>query len=125
MSRVNTYYRALILDIVLVIVFALLGTLSHHHTVTPGLLAQVAWPFLVGVVLAHLVLQAWKVEPTRLWPHAVFIVAITVATGMVLRTVTGAGTATAFIIVSIVVNTLFLVGWRVIALALGKRRRSQ
>lgn len=110
----RNYYRALGADASLVILFSVLGTLSHNGALTFANLARVAWPFLVGLVLAHLVLRAWRVEPWRLWPHGVFIVAITVVAAMLIRTLIGDGTALPFVLVSFGVNALFLLGWRAI-----------
>lgn len=120
----RNYYRALAADAVLVVLFSVLGTLSHNGALTLVNLARVAWPFLAGLVLAHLVLRAWRVEPWRLWPHGVFIVAITVVTAMLLRTLTGAGTALPFVLVSFAVNALFLLGWRVIAGLVTRRKQA-
>ena len=120
----RNYYRALGADALLVIVFSVLGTLSHNGALTIVNLARVAWPFLAGLVLAHLVLRAWRVEPWRLWPHGVFIVAITVVTAMLLRTLTGAGTALPFVLVSFAVNVLFLLGWRTIAGIIVRRKKA-
>ena len=120
----RNYYRALGADALLVIVFSVLGTLSHNGALTIVNLARVAWPFLAGLVLAHLVLRAWRVEPWRFWPHGVFIVAITVVTAMLLRTLTGAGTALPFVLVSFAVNALFLLGWRIIAGIIVRRKKA-
>ena len=52
----------------------------------------------------------------------VVIVLVTVALGMALRVVSGQGTAVAFIIVALSFLTLFLVGWRLVARRLLRRR---
>ena len=41
--------------------------------------------------------------------------------GMLLRTITGAGTARAFIVVACAVTAALLLGWRALALAVGRR----
>ncbi len=120
----RNYYRALGADALLVLLFSFLGTLSHNGALTLANLARVAWPFLVGLVLAHLVLRAWRVEPWRLWPHGVFIVAITVVAAMLIRTLVGDGTALPFVLVAFAVNALFLVGWRAIAGIVARRKRA-
>ena len=52
----------------------------------------------------------------------VVIVLVTVALGMVLRVVSGQGTAVAFILVALSFFTLFLVGWRMVARLVLRRR---
>lgn len=118
----KNYYFGVIADIVLVIVFATLGVASHYGVVTGPALARVAWPFLVALLVAHLILRTWKAAPWQLWPRGVFIVLITVVGAMVIRSLIGDGTDTAFVIVAFCVNTLFLLGWRALA-AFAHRRR--
>lgn len=78
-----------------------------------GVLAT-AWPFLVAAVLGWLLGRAWR-APLRLWPTGVIVWAVTVAGGMLLRSVSGEGTAVAFVIVATVTLALFLLGWRAVA----------
>ncbi|MGG5174219.1 DUF3054 domain-containing protein [Pseudarthrobacter sp. J1763] len=110
-----------IADAVLILLFAALGRSAHEHSETFFGIVATAWPFLLGAVLAWVVLGIWK-KPLRIWSNGVFLVVITVAVGMVLRVLTGAGTAVAFIIVALVSLAVFLLGHRAIALLILRLR---
>ncbi|QCX26243.1 DUF3054 domain-containing protein [Nocardioides jishulii] len=108
----------LALDAVLVVVFATLGARTHHDgAVGVSEVADVAWPFLVGLGLAHALRQVpWTpVSGVVVWIS-------TVAVGMALRIATGDGTALAFVLVATGFNLLTLVGWRLLALLVTRRR---
>ncbi len=88
---------AALLDVVVVLVFAAVGRASHgEQDAVTGVLA-VAWPFLAA--------RRWAGRPSRLrgrWPltvrwDGVVVWASTLVLGMVLRVVTGAGTAASFV----------------------------
>lgn len=114
-STANAMYPvAIATDAILVLLFAALGALSHYGKVDLFLLFQIAWPFLAGLVLAHMTLRYWKVDFAKVFPHALFLTAITVSSAMLIRTFLATGTATAFIVVAFAVNTIFLVGWRLL-----------
>lgn len=109
---------ALLLDAVLVVVFAVLGARTHHDgPLSLEAVSDVAWPFLIGLGIAHAFLQA---------PYAlrsgVIVWLSTVVVGMVLRQLTGDGTALAFVVVATLVNFVTLVGWRAVAALLARRR---
>lgn len=93
--------RALVpvLDTAVVVVFAALGRRTHEEGGALVGVAETAWPFLVGLLLGHLVVRGSVTLRAGL---AVW--ALTVAGGMVLRQLTGDGTALAFVVVA----TLFL-----------------
>ena len=113
---------ALLLDTVLVVAFAALGRASHDSDVFAGLW-QTAWPFLIGLAVGWLVTLAWRapLAPVR---TGLGIWAATVIGGMLLRAASGQGTALPFMIVATLTLLVLLVGWRVIA-ALVARRRSR
>lgn len=117
----KNYYLGVVADVILVIIFAALGVLSHDGALTAPTLVRVAWPFLVSLLVAHLILRTWTSQPWQLWPRGVFIVLITVVGAMAIRSLLGEGTDPAFVIVSFAVNTLFLLGWRLIARLLTRR----
>ena len=121
-SRSRTIALALVVDTVLVVAFAALGRASHDSDILGGLW-QTAWPFLVGLAVGWLVTLAWRapLEPVR---TGLGVWAATVIGGMLLRAASGQGTAVAFIIVATLTLLVLLVGWRVIA-ALVVRRRSR
>lgn len=116
------FLPALIVDALLVLVFAAIGRASHQEDPAGFLLT--AWPFLVALVVGHLLALLLPGRPRRpwslLWGAVVWIV--TVAGGMLVRVLSGDTAETPFIIVAAVVLAVFLLGWRGIA-ALVRRLR--
>jgi hypothetical protein len=101
------------IDVVLVVVFAVVGRASHGEALNLGGVLATGWPFLVGCligsVLGCLVLRlSWLREGLLVW-------AITVVVGLLLRGITGGGLAMGFLIVATIVLAVFLIGWRMIA----------
>lgn len=109
-------------DVVLVVVFAVIGRASHQEDVSMGGVALTAWPFLVGLVAGWLVSLGWRapLAPVR---TGLGVWALTLSGGMLLRAVSGQGVQVAFVIVAAIVLLLFLVGWRTIAALAGRARR--
>lgn len=113
----RTVLYALIADLLLVVAFAALGRASHNDPVLgeAGLgLAHTAWPFVVALGVGWIVTLAYR-KPLAPLRTGVPLWVITVAGGMLLRAVSGQGTAVAFIIVATLTLLLLLVGWRVVA----------
>jgi len=111
---------AVILDCCCVLVFVIIGRASHTRGEGLAGIASTAWPFLAGLAGGWLAARAWR-QPLRLWPAGVGAWLGAVALGMVLRVVSGQGTALAFIGVALAFLGLFLLGWRLLA---GALRRS-
>jgi hypothetical protein len=111
---------AVILDCCCVLVFVIIGRASHTRGEGLAGIASTAWPFLAGLAGGWLAARAWR-QPFRLWPAGVGAWLGAVALGMVLRVVSGQGTALAFIGVALAFLGLFLLGWRLLA---GALRRS-
>lgn len=112
----RTLIVASITDAVLVIVFAALGRMSHYGGVFGeyGLgLATTAWPFLAALAFGWFVTLAWR-APLAPLRTGIPLWAITVAGGMLLRALSGQGTALPFVIVATLTLLLLLVGWRVV-----------
>lgn len=118
---------AVALDAVLVVVFAVLGARTHHDgALTPGAVADVAWPFLAGLAVAYaLLVGLGRVgegragvgrNPAGLVPGVGVWLTVLVV-GMVLRRLTGDGTALAFVLVATGFTLATLLGWRLLALA--------
>ncbi len=105
---------AVLLDVCCVLVFVIIGRASHTKGETLGGIASTAWPFLAGLALGWILSRAWR-RPLALRPAGMVVWLVTVALGMVLRVVSGQGTAVAFIIVALAVLGLFLLGWRLLA----------
>ena len=105
---------AVILDCCCVLVFVIIGRASHVQGESPAAIASTAWPFLAGLAGGWLAGRAWR-RPYPLWPAGVGAWLGTVAVGMLLRVVSGQGTAPAFIGVALGFLGLFLLGWRLLA----------
>ncbi len=112
----------LALDLLAVLVFAAVGRRSHGEDVA-GLLVTF-WPFAVGTLVGHAVVRLVSRAPGSSVGGAVVVVS-TVAVGMVLRVLTGAGTAVTFVVVATVVLSAFLLGWRAVAGLVGRRGRGR
>ncbi|MEW1953574.1 DUF3054 domain-containing protein [Terrabacter sp. NPDC080008] len=128
MSRVPWWRRpavALLLDVVLVLVFAGIGRASHDEAGPVVGAALTAWPFLVGTGLGWLVVRArrgaWPVEVAP----GVTVWFATVLVGMLLRRAVGLGTAVSFVVVASVVLALFLLGWRALGAYAARRVRAR
>lgn len=109
------FLPALLVDAVLVLIFAVIGRASHGEDPIGFLLT--AWPFLVALVIGHALAALVPMRPRRPWSlgWGVIAWAVTVAGGMLLRIATGDTAETPFIIVAGIVLLLFLVGWRLVA----------
>ena len=105
---------AVILDCCCVLVFVVIGRASHTKGESLAGVASTAWPFLAGLAGGWLAARAWR-QPFRLWPAGVGAWLGAAALGMVLRVVSGQGTALAFIVVALAFLGLFLLGWRLLA----------
>ncbi len=119
-GRTLTAATAFATDVACVLVFAAAGRRSHDEGVTLGGVVQTAWPFIVGAGLGWLLSRGWR-APRALLPTGVAVWLSAVVFGMLLRTITGAGTARAFIVVACAVTAALLLGWRALALAVGRR----
>ncbi|RNE67413.1 DUF3054 domain-containing protein [Cryobacterium tepidiphilum] len=109
-------------DVVLVLVFVLIGRGSHDEGLTLAGTASTAWPFIVGLAVGWVAMRAWRYPLCLRWTGVGIWVA-TVVVGMLLRALTGQGTAVSFVIVATIVLGVFLLGWRGIALLVRRRRR--
>jgi peptidoglycan/LPS O-acetylase OafA/YrhL len=101
-----------VLDICFVLAFVIIGRAAHTKGEALAGIASTAWPFLAGLAIGWLAARAWR-RPAELLPAGVSAWLCAVAFGMVLRVVSGQGTAFAFILVALAFLGLFLLGWRV------------
>jgi hypothetical protein len=104
---------ALLIDVCCVLVFVVIGRASHTKGEALGGIASTAWPFLCGLAAGWAASRAWR-RPLTIRPAGIAIWLCTVALGMVLRVVSGQGTAVAFIVVALAFLGLFLLGWRLL-----------
>ncbi|WP_108248678.1 DUF3054 domain-containing protein [Planctomonas deserti] len=113
--------RAAVFDLVSVILFVLVGRVSHGEAVDAGGVLSTAWPFLVGLAIGWIASVAWR-RPYGVVRPGLIVWASTVVLGVLLRFVTGVGAETSFIVVTAVVLGALLVGWRAFAMLLSRRR---
>jgi peptidoglycan/LPS O-acetylase OafA/YrhL len=114
MRAARTAWVALLADVCCVLVFVVIGRSSHTQGETAGGIASTSWPFLAGLAAGWLGSRAWR-RPLALRPPGITVWLCTVALGMVLRVVSGQGTAPAFIVVALAFLGLFVLGWRLLA----------
>src|SRR5699024_2835123 len=122
---------ALIVDLILVVLFTIVGHYTHSHNFDPEGLMTTAWPFVASLVLAWLLAAVWD-RPISPLATGTGVWAITVLVGLVLRGVTGVGgepgtVPVSFMIVAPSLKRITLVGWRIIASAVagGSSRRGR
>lgn len=110
-----------LIDTALILTFAAAGRRTHEHGVTiPGVL-ETAWPFLLAYLGAAVAIRAWR-KPAALRPTALVLWAGTVAGGLALRALSGAGVALSFQFVTLLVLGAFLVLPRVVTRSLARLR---
>jgi hypothetical protein len=112
--RFRSSWPALLADCCCVLAFVVIGRASHAKGESLGGIASTAWPFLTGLACGWLAARGWR-RPAGLAPAGVGAWLGTVAVGMVLRVVSGQGTAFAFVLVALGFLGLFLLGWRLAA----------
>jgi len=120
-TRSSVVSLAAIIDVVLVLVFVLIGRSSHDEGFTVIGTLQTWWPFLVGLAVGWIICLAWR-HPLGLLLPGIVIWVTTVVIGMLLRAASDQGVEVAFVVVASVVLGVFLLGWRAIALAVVRLR---
>lgn len=112
------------IDLVLIVIFALLGRREHEHGLSLGGILWTALPFLIGYAIVTLASRPWKTI-NNLWPTGLLIWIGTVSLGIALRLAFNDTAAVAFIIVATLVLGLFLLGRRLITGLVAKRLAKQ
>ncbi len=111
MSRDRTATLAFLVDVIMVVVFATIGRRNHAEGLTATGIAATAWPFAVGTVAGWAASRGWR-APTSVVATGVPVWAAGVVGGMLLRRLTGEGTAVSFVVVATVVLGVLLLSWR-------------
>lgn len=117
-TRTRRIAIAAAVDLVLVVIFCIIGRRSHAEGLSLGGIVDTAWPFLGGLVVGWLVTYALyrdKFDPMLVLPTGVLVWVLTVAGGMTFRVLGGQGTEFGFVVVASIVLGLFLIGWRAVA----------
>ena len=113
---------AIALDLAAVMAFVILGRRTHDEGNGFTQIAETAAPFLIGLAAGWALARAWR-RPARvttglvIWPTTLLV-------GMIVRrTAFDDGTATSFVIVATLFLGATIVGWRLVASAVDRRRR--
>ncbi len=112
--RTRSAVRGLLLDLLMVVVFATIGRRSHAEGLTVSGVAATALPFAAGTAAGWAACRGWR-APTSVVVTGVPVWAATVAGGVLLRRVSGQGAPASFVVVTTVVLAAFLLGWRAVA----------
>ena len=111
------------LDFAVVLIFVTIGRAHHNDGETTRGIISTTWPFAVGLVLAWLFLVKTK-RGGWTFKAGVLVASMTTTIGMILRVISGQGTAAAFIVVAFSFLLLGMLGWRFVAKVVVKRRAS-
>lgn len=109
-----------LLDLLVVIVFALVGRRSHAHGITFTGVLETAAPFLCGTAAGYLVASLTLDASPRTWQFGTIVVVATVVVGMLFRRLAAVGTAPSFIVVATIFLTVTMLGWRLVASLLSR-----
>lgn len=109
---------AAVVDLVLVVIFCAIGRRSHDEAGALSGLVHTAWPFVAGAAVGWVATWALyrdKFDAFLIVPTGIVVWVSTVVVGMILRVISGQGTAFSFVIVASIVTAVFLLGWRALA----------
>jgi len=112
---------AFLIDFLAILIFVLIGRDAHKHSFSIAGIASTLWPFAAGLLLSWLYLRLRHLDGTSRRGGAI-IVLITVTIGMILRVISGQGTAVTFIIVALTFLSFMLIGWRELLSLFGRRK---
>lgn len=114
---------SLLIDAVLVIVFAVIGMMSHSEVLNLNGAWRTAWPFLAGAAIGWIVILLAR-RPGSTIVTGILVWIFTVVLGLALRHLSNQGLSMPFPIIAAVVLAVFLLGWRFVArLMIGQRTR--
>ncbi|GMA19742.1 DUF3054 domain-containing protein [Arsenicicoccus piscis] len=118
-----TRARALLLDVVLVLVFAAIGRRSHDESGALVGVLVTAWPFLVGLLVGWVATLALRRAPESVvggvpvWLGAAWV-------GMAVRALSGGGTAWSFLLVATITLGVLLMVPRLVVAQVRKGRQA-
>jgi len=101
-------------DFCCVAAFVVIGRASHSQGETLAGVVHTLWPFLAGLAAGWVATRAWR-RPRAIMPVGAGVWLATVTLGMLLRVVSGQGTAVVFVVVALAFLGLFMLGWRLLA----------
>lgn len=99
------------IDLVLVVLFAVVGRASHAEGLTLSGIARTAWPFLAACLVGWIVVGL--LDDDGYGPRAALVIwLVTVLAGMGTRIIAGDTAEVAFVLVATVVLFSSFFGWR-------------
>jgi hypothetical protein len=123
-SSILRVVQAFGIDLAATLLFVVVGRGSHQADGSLLGLLITWWPFAAALAIGWLATVAWKRPFGILWP-GVGIWLVAVIGGMLLRTVSGQGTAVPFVIVATIALAVLLIGWRTVSAVLSRRFRKR
>lgn len=103
-------------DVALIVLFVILGRMSHEHGLTLSGIANTAAPFLTGAAMGWVGCLGIRRRAPLSVRDGIMVWAGTFAGGLGLRAGTeGQGTTLSFILVAGLVTAVLLLGWRLVA----------
>lgn len=105
--------RWFFVDLAFVLLFVALGRSAHHHAYSIGGMISTTWPFAIGLGVGWLFVTFDHRSGTSLKDGSLIVV-VMVSLGMLLRVLSGQGTALAFIFVALAFLGLMLLGSRLL-----------
>lgn len=108
------WWTALGLDLLVVLVFATIGRLSHAEGADPVGIGVTAWPFVVALVGTTVALIGMN-RPTEQFLSGVIVWAGTLGFGMWIRANAGDGVQPSFVVVAGIFLAITMLGWRLLA----------
>ena len=108
------WWTTLGIDLLVVLVFAIVGRLSHAEGAALLGVVVTAWPFVVALAASTIALLAMR-RPTHTLLNGVFVWLGTLIVGMLLRAGTGGGVQSSFVAVAGIFLALTMLGWRLLA----------
>ncbi len=112
---------AFLADCCCVLAFVIIGRHTHHDGDSLAGIWHTSWPFLAGLVLGLAAVRGWR-RPLAVVPAGAAAWLGAALAGMGIRVLAGQGTAAPFIAVTLAFLALFVLGWRLAALAVAKWR---
>ena len=112
------WWTTLGLDLAWVLIFAVIGRLSHGEAADPFGVAVTAWPFIVALLGTTVALFSMN-KPTDQLLYGAIVWLGTLMFGMWIRADSGAGLEPSFVVVAGSFLAVGMLGWRWIALRRG------
>jgi hypothetical protein len=98
-------------DLLVVLLFVVIGRSNHHHAESFSGIVSTTWPFAAGLAAGWLVVLVRHQNGDSIGA-GVEVWLATVACGMILRVIAGQGTAFAFIVVALAFLGALMLGLR-------------